>query len=101
MGGGWSGAAGTEDGPCLQTARSARALRPRDVSTQRMERIVGDEAAPDEAPQSFDHLAWIAPAGGLMQRVEKAGAGGFENSEELFFALCKRLKKRTLLREQR
>ncbi len=35
-----------------------------------------------------------------MQRVEEAGAGGFEDSEELLLALGERLGLRPLLQEQ-
>ena len=66
-----------------------------------MERVVGDKAAPDQAPEGVDGFAGIAAADGLMQRIEEAGAGGFENGEKFFFAFGERLCMRALLREQR
>ena len=66
-----------------------------------MERVVGDEAAPDQAPKRIDGLAGIAAADGLMQRVEEAGAGGLENGQQFFFALGERFNERAVLREQR
>ncbi len=52
-----------------------------------MQRIVGDEAAPDQAPQRVDRFAGIAAADGLVERIEEAGARRFKNREQLFFAL--------------
>jgi hypothetical protein len=66
-----------------------------------VERVVGDEAAPDEAPQRIDGFARIASAYGLMERVKEAGARGHKNGDELFFALGQRLGLRTLLRQER
>ena len=85
----------------LQAARSARAFGPRDVGAQSVQRIVGDEAAPDQAPERIDGFAGIAAADGLMQRIEEAGAGGFEDGKKLLFALGERLGERPLLRQQR
>jgi hypothetical protein len=59
---GRSGPARTENHSGLQPPRRARALGPGDVRAQRMQRIVGDEAAPDQAPQRLDGLARIAAA---------------------------------------
>ena len=68
--------------------RGARALSGRcDVGAQSVQRVVGDEAAPDQAPERIDGFAGIAAANGLMQRIEEAGAGGFEDGEKLFFLL--------------
>ena len=98
--GGRRGAAGAKDWPGLQAARAARAFGRGDVGAQGVERIVGDEAAPDQAPESVDRFAGIAAAHGLMQRIEEAGAGGFEHGEQLFFALGEGLDNGPLLREQ-
>ena len=66
-----------------------------------MQRVVGDKAAPDQAPQCVDRFSGIAAAGRLMQRVKEAGAGRFENRKQFFFALGQRLGARALLSEQR
>ena len=97
---GWRGAAGAENGSGLQTARGTGAFRARDVGAQGVKRIVGDEAAPDEAPEGIDRFAGIAAADGLMEWIEEAGAGGFEDCEKLFFALGERFDDGPLLREQ-
>ena len=97
---GRGGAAGAKDRSGLQAARGARAFGTGDVGAQGVQRIVGDEAAPDEAPEGIDGFAGIAAADGLMQRVEEAGAGGFKHGEELFFALGERFRDWPLLRQQ-
>ena len=81
------------------TRRGVRAFSGRcDVGAEGVERIVGDEAAPDEAPEGVDGLAGIAASDGLVERIEEAGAGGFENGEKLFFALGERVCKGALRR---
>ena len=62
-----------------------------------MERIVGDEAAPDEAPERIDRFTGIAGADGLMQRIEETGAGRFEDGQEFLFTLGAWLTLRPLL----
>ena len=101
MGVGGRGAARAKNCACLvRAARGAGVFRAQGVGAQCVERIVGDEAAPDEAPQRVDGFAGIAAADGLVQRVEEAGAGGFENGEEFFFALGEWLAMRSLLGQQ-
>ena len=86
--------------PVCTTARGAGAFRAGDVGAECMERIVGDEAAPDEAPEGIDGFAGIAAADGLMQRIKEAGAGGFEDGQELLFALGEGFGNGPLLRQQ-
>ena len=94
----WCGGSGRRSG--LQAAGGAGAFGAGDVGAEGVERVVGDEAAPDEAPEGLDGFAGIASACGLMQRIEEAGAGGFENGEEFFFALGERFDDGALLREE-
>jgi len=53
-------------------------LRPRDISPQRMQRIVRDQPTPHQAPQRINRLAWEPPvslraaANCLVQRIKKA-----------------------------
>ena len=85
----------------MQAAGGAGGVRAGDVGAQGVERVVGDEAAPDQAPEGIDGFAGIAAAEGLMERIEEAGAGGFEHGEQLFFALGERVDERALLGEER
>jgi hypothetical protein len=66
-----------------------------------VERVVGDEAAPDEAPESVNGFAGISAADCLMQRFEETGSGGFENSYDFFFAFSEWLCNGALLGEER
>src|SRR4051794_2076542 len=52
-----------------------------------MQRVVRDKATPYEAPKRIDGFAGVPAADGLMQRLEEAGASGFEHREDLFFAI--------------
>ena len=45
-----------------------------DVGAQGVERVIGDEAAPDERPEGVDGLAGIAVADGFVEMGEKCGA---------------------------
>ena len=65
-----------------------------------MEGIVGDEAAPDQAPERLDGLARIACAGGLVEWIEEASAGGLEDGKEFFFAFSERVNDGPLLCEE-
>ena len=71
----------------MRAARGAGAVRAGDVGAQGVQRVVGDEAAPDQAPERVEGFSGIASADALMQRIEEAGAGGFEDREDFFFAL--------------
>jgi hypothetical protein len=72
-----------------------------DIGAKGVERVVGDETAPDEGPKRVNGFAGIAAAGSLMERVEEAGSGGFEDGEELFFALGERLGDGAALGQER
>ena len=65
-----------------------------------MERIIRDEAAPDQTPERFDRLARIACAGGLVKWIEEACTGGLENGKEFFFSLRERINDGPLLCEE-
>jgi hypothetical protein len=84
----------------LEAAGGAGAFRAGGVGAEGVERVVGDEAAPDEAPQGIDGLAWVACTGGQVERIEEACAGGLENGEEFFFALSEWVDKRAVLGEE-
>jgi len=62
--------------------------------------VVGDQAAPDEAPKCIDRFAGISTTNGLMQWVEEAGARRFECSKKLLSAFGERFNDWSLLREQ-
>src|SRR5208337_4767690 len=51
-----------ENDACLQSTRSPCALWSKNVGAESVERVVGDEAAPDQAPECIDGFAWIAAA---------------------------------------
>ena len=57
-----------------------------DVGAQWMQRVVGDEAAPDEAPEGVEGFAGVAAACGFVELREEAGAGALQGCEELVFA---------------
>jgi hypothetical protein len=84
----------------LQAARGAGGFWAGDVCAESVERVVGDEATPDERPEGIHGFAWIAAAEGLVERIEEAGAGGFKNGEEFFFALSQGIDDGALQQEQ-
>src|ERR1700691_2578139 len=79
------GTAGTEDDACLQTPRGTGAPWSKNVGAEGVKRVIGDEAAPDEAPERIDGFARIASPDGLMERIVKAGARGLEDGEKFRF----------------
>ena len=64
----------------------ARRFGLRDVGAEGVERVVGDEAAPDERPEGVDGFAGEAGADGFVEVGEKGGAGAGEGIENGFFA---------------
>ena len=78
----------------------ARGIRARDVGTKSVERVVGDQAPPHQAPQRVDCFSRISAAYRLVHRIEEAGAGGFENRKDFLFAFGERFGKWALLSEQ-
>ena len=95
---GRSGAARAKDHSGLQSPRRARAFRPCRVSAQGVQRIVGNNPSPHQAPERVDRLARIAAARCLVQRIEETRARGFEHCEQFFLALAERVKIRIGLR---
>ena len=65
----------------------ANALGSHDIGPERMQRIVGDEPPPHQAPQSVDGLARIATSNSLMHWIEEDGAGRCERGKEFFLVL--------------
>ena len=50
-----------------------------------MERVVGDEAAPDQGPEGVEGFAGVASADRVVKLGEEAGACPAEGGEKLLF----------------
>src|SRR5579862_1120901 len=85
----------------MQASGGARVLRSSNVGAKRVKRVVGDEAAPDQAPKRIDGLAGITSASRLVQRIKKAGAAALECSDQLLFALRERFCDGPFLNQKR
>src|ERR1700722_14194173 len=94
------GSPGAEDSTGLHSPLRPIAVRPRDVGAQRMQRGVGDEPAPDQAPQRFNRLAGVAAAQCGVERIEETCAGGFKKGENFLFALREWVREWPLLRKE-
>ncbi len=44
------------------------------VGAQRVQGVVGEQAAPDEVPEGFEGFAGVAAAGAVVQLLEEGGA---------------------------
>ena len=62
-----------------------------DVGAERVQRIVGDEAAPDQGPEGVEGFAGVASADGVVELGEEAGAAALERGEKLLFPIRHRL----------
>ena len=95
LGGSWDGAAGAEGGGSLGV-EVAFAVAPGGfglgcVGTQGVEGVVGDQAAPNEGPQSVEGFAGVAAAERVVELGEEAGSGLAEGGDDLFFFFRERV----------
>ena len=66
-----------KDGASARRRSPPRGRRAR-VRPQRVERVVGDAAGPDEIPQRIDRFGRVAAAGRVVERTEERRAAGGE-----------------------